>query len=265
MEIKNAALIQGRIFDIQRFSLHDGPGIRTIVFLKGCPLRCRWCCNPEGQDWEAHRMRLPGKPERLMGCDVTAGEVMETVRRDIPYYARSGGGLTLSGGEVLNQPDFARALLMLAHECGLNTCIETTGYAPREVVASVLPHVDTVLLDLKHANSEKHLAFTGRPNDLILENARYMATHAKALIIRVPVIPSFNDTDEEIRAIAALAASLPGVTQLHLLPYHRLGQDKYRALGREYTMRAFTPPTEEKMRHLLAIAEESGLLCRIGG
>lgn len=265
MGSENAALVQGRIFDIQRFSLHDGPGIRTIVFLKGCPLRCRWCCNPEGQDWEAHRMRLPGKAERLMGRDITAGEVMETVWRDIPYYSRSGGGLTLSGGEALNQPDFARALLMLAHESGLNTCIETTGYAPREVVAAALPHVDTVLLDIKHTNSEKHVAFTGQPNALILDNAQYIAAHAKALIIRVPVIPTFNDTDEEIRAIADFAKSLSGVTQLHLLPYHRLGQDKYRALGREYTMRAFAPPTDEKMRHLLTIAEESGLLCRIGG
>lgn len=265
MDRKTAALTQGRIFDIQRFSLHDGPGIRTIVFLKGCPLRCRWCCNPEGQDWEAHTMKLPGKPEKRMGKDVTAGEVMETVLRDIPYYARSGGGLTLSGGEALAQPEFARALLTLAKEEGINTCIETTGYAPREVLDAVLPYIDTVLMDIKHMSSEKHRAYTSKPNELILENARYIAARARELIIRVPVIPTFNDTPEEIRAIAGFAKTLPGVNRLHLLPYHRLGQDKYEALGREYTMRTFSPPTDEGMRYLLSVAEESGLLCQIGG
>lgn len=263
--MENLSQITGRIFDIQRFSLHDGPGIRTIVFLKGCPLRCRWCCNPEGQEWEAHVMKMPGKPQKLMGQDVTAGEVMETVMRDMPYYARSGGGLTLSGGEALGQPEFARALLMLAHEQGVNTCIETTGYAARETVASLLPHLDTVLMDIKHIDSRKHEQYTGRSNELILENARFIAAHAKELIIRVPVIPSFNDTPEEIRAIAGFAKALPGVHRLHLLPYHRLGQDKYDALGREYTMREFSPLPDEKMRYLLSVAEESGLICQIGG
>ena len=255
----------GRIFDIQRFSLHDGPGIRTIVFFKGCPLRCRWCCNPEGQDWQAHTLEMPGKPPKQMGRDVTAQEVMETVLRDMPYYARSGGGLTLSGGEALGQPDFARALLQLAHEAGINTCIETTGYAPREVILSVLPHVDTVLMDIKHMDAQKHEAHTGKRNDLILENARLIAAHASELIIRVPVIPGFNDTDKEIRAIAAFAKCLPGVQRLHLLPYHRLGQDKYEALGREYALRGVAPLSDEKMRRLLSVAEESGLLCQIGG
>ncbi|MBQ8351772.1 MAG: glycyl-radical enzyme activating protein [Clostridia bacterium] len=265
MSHKSIELTRGRIFDIQRFSLHDGQGIRTIVFLKGCPLRCRWCCNPEGQDWEAHRMKMPGKPERLMGKDVTAAEVMETVMRDMPYYARSGGGLTLSGGEALGQPDFARALLLLAHNAGINTCIETTGYAPREVLLAVLPHVDTVLMDIKHMSPEKHEAYTGKRNDLILENAQFIAEQTKELIIRVPVIPTFNDTEGEIRAIAAFARTLPGVRRLHLLPYHRLGQDKYDALGREYSMRGIPPIPDERMRYLLSVAEESGLICQIGG
>lgn len=265
MDRKIAELTKGRIFDIQRFSLHDGKGIRTIVFFKGCPLRCRWCCNPEGQNWEAHTLRMPGKPDRTAGQDVTAGEVMQTVLKDMPYYARSGGGLTLSGGEALGQPDFACALLSLAKEAGINTCIETTGYAPREVIDAVLPYLDVVLMDIKHMSPQKHLAFTGKPNDQILENAAYIAKNAKELIIRVPVIPTFNDTAEEIGAIAGLAKTLPGVKRLHLLPYHRLGQDKYAALGREYTMQAFSPPTDEKMRYLLSVAEESGLLCQIGG
>lgn len=256
---------RGRIFDIQRFSIHDGPGIRTIVFLKGCPLRCRWCCNPEGQSFEPHLMKMPGKPERLMGEDVTAGEVVRTVVRDMPYYMRSGGGLTLSGGEALGQPEFARALCMLAHANGINTCIETTGYASRETIERVLPHLDTVLMDIKHMNAEKHEAFTGKSNARILENAHLIADGARELIIRIPVIPSFNDTAEEIRAIAQFARTLRGVHRLHLLPYHRLGQDKYEALGRPYTMREFSPLPDETMRYLLSVAEESGLICQIGG
>ncbi len=255
----------GRIFDIQRFSIHDGPGIRTIVFLKGCPLRCRWCCNPEGQSYEPHRMQLPGKPEKLMGEDVTAGDVMTIVLRDMPYYMRSGGGLTLSGGEALGQPHFARALFELSHAAGVNTCIETTGFATRTVIDEVIPHADTVLMDIKHMDCQKHEAFTGQPNARILDNAPYIASLARELIIRVPVIPTFNDTPEDIRAIARFARTLPGVHRLHLLPYHRLGQDKYAALGRDYTLRALTPPPDEHMNYLLSVAQESGLICQIGG
>ncbi len=256
---------RGRIFDIQRFSIHDGPGIRTIVFLKGCYLRCRWCCNPESQEYDPVVMRMPGKPERLMGEDVTAMHVMETVLLDEPYYRRSGGGLTLSGGEALAQPEFAKALLTLAKRYGINTCIETTGYAPIEVLREIIPLVDTVLLDIKHMDSKKHEAFTGRPNEKILENARFIAENAAHLIVRVPTVPTFNATPEEIRAISRFAASLPGVRELHLLPYHRLGQDKYAAIGREYTMTEILPPTAEAMEHLLSVAEESGLICQIGG
>lgn len=263
--MENLELVTGRIFDIQRFSLHDGPGIRTIVFLKGCPLRCRWCCNPESQAWDTHVMKMKDKPEKLMGRDVTAGEVMETVLRDMPYYTRSGGGLTLSGGEALGQPEFARALLILAQNAGLNTCIETSGYASRATLTSVLPHIDTVLMDIKHLNSEKHEEYTGKPNALILENARFIAENAKELIIRVPVIPTFNDTEGEIREIARFARTLPNVKRLHLLPYHRLGQDKYDALGRDYGMRGLEPLSDERMRYLLSVAEESGLTCQIGG
>lgn len=256
---------KGRIFDIQRFSIHDGPGIRTIVFLKGCYLRCRWCCNPESQSYEKEVMRMPDKPERLMGDDVTAGKVMEIVLLDAPYYRRSGGGMTLSGGECLAQPDFSEALLTLAHRAGINTCIETTGYADDGVLKRVIPLVDHVLLDIKHMDSDKHLAFTGKPNGVILENAPRIAAMTPRLTVRVPVVPGFNDTDREIREIAMFARTLPHVAGLHLLPYHRLGQDKYAALGREYTLTDILPPTKEKMEHLLDVARESGMYCQIGG
>ncbi len=256
---------RGRIFDIQRFSIHDGPGIRTIVFFKGCPLRCRWCCNPEGQEYEPVLLKMEDKPERWAGSDVEAGEVMETVKKDMPYYKRSGGGITLSGGECLMQPDFAQALLILSHEAGFSTCIETAGHVSESALLSVLPHTDTVLFDLKHMDSVKHERFTGKPNTRILENICLAAAEAKRLIIRVPVIPGFNDTPEEIRAIARHARTLPRVTELHLLPYHRLGQDKYKATGRSYSMDGILPLSKEKIEYLLSVAEESGLRCQIGG
>lgn len=254
----------GRIFDIQRFSIHDGPGIRTIVFFKGCGLRCRWCCNPESQSSATQQLTRGGRTQEV-GRTVTAGEVMQEVLRDLPYYRRSGGGVTLSGGECLLQPEFARALLDLCHQNGLPTAIETAGFAPRENVERVLEGVDLVLMDIKHMSPEKHKAFCGHTNEQILENSRYIAAHAKRLIIRVPVIPGFNDTEEEIAAIAGYAARLPGVRELHLLPYHRLGQDKYTGLGRNYEMGEVPPPTQSRMSALLATAEQSGLICCIGG
>lgn len=255
---------KGRIFDIQRFSVHDGPGIRTIVFLKGCVLRCKWCCNPESQNFAIEEMELGGKI-KTVGQDVTVGEVMETVKRDMPYYRRSGGGLTLSGGESLCQPEFAVALLRASKEASINTAMESTGFAQYEVIEKYLPYLDLYLMDIKHMNSKKHERFTQRPNELILENARKIAEHAKKLIIRVPVIPTFNDTEEEILEIAEFAKSLPRVHELHLLPYHRLGQDKYKGLGRTYELQHLLPPQDEKMQMLLKKAESTGLKCQIGG
>lgn len=255
---------QGRIFDIQRYSIHDGPGIRTIVFLKGCFLRCRWCCNPESQEYKIQTMTVGGKP-KTMGRDVTVEEVMAEADKDEAYYRRSGGGITLSGGECLFQPDFSAAILRAAKESGYHTAIESTGCAPYEEIQKLLPYLDLYLMDIKHMDSDKHKQFTGQPNNRILENARRIASDAKELIIRVPVIPTFNNTHGEICAIAEFAASLPNVKQLHLLPYHRLGQDKYTGLGRTYTLAHIEPMAEEYMLGLLETAERSGLRCQIGG
>lgn len=255
---------QGRIFDIQKFSVHDGPGVRTIVFLKGCVLRCRWCCNPESQHYKIEEMMTAGK-KKIVGRDVTVKEVMDEVIKDSVYYRVSGGGLTLSGGECLCQPEFAVGLLKAAHDYGFNTAIESTACVSLDVVRQILPHLDHYLLDIKHINSAKHKEFTGKDNTLILENARVIAKEAKHLIIRVPVIPTFNDTPEEIAQIAAFASEILPNGELHLLPYHRLGSDKYKALGREYTLEHITPPTEEKMQQLKTEAEKYGLNVKIGG
>lgn len=258
--------VSGRIFDIQRYSIHDGAGIRTIIFLKGCALRCRWCCNPESQSFEIEPMMVQGR-RKIMGRDITVMEVMQTVKRDMPYYSRSEGGLTLSGGECLLQPEFARALLKAAKDIGINTAIESMGFASYETIEGILPYLDTYLMDIKHMNPQKHALFTGKENTLMLENARKIAASGLTqLIIRVPVVPGFNETPEEIRAIAEFAASLPGVEQIHLLPYHSYGRGKYEGLGREYPMGDTEPPSFEHMQRLKETVElHTRLYCQIGG
>ena len=253
----------GRIFDIQKFSVHDGPGIRTIVFLKGCVLRCRWCCNPESQRYEIEEM-LENGVKKTVGRDVTVAEVLDEVEKDRIYFRRSGGGITLSGGESMCQPDFATALLKEAQERGINTAIETTACAKWETVARLLPYLDTVLMDIKHIDSAKHKEFTGQPNELMLENARKIAHSGVELVVRVPVIPTFNDTVEEIRDIARFAHSI-GVKHLHLLPYHRFGYGKYVGLGREYPMGDLPSPDDQKMQSLLDAASAEGVIAQIGG
>lgn len=262
--MSNYLNIKGRIFDIQRFSVHDGPGIRTIVFLKGCFLRCKWCCNPESQSYEIEEMEQNGKMKTI-GRDVTVAEVLDEVKKDRNYYRRSGGGLTLSGGESLYQAEFALALLRGAKEAGINTALESTACASYDKIEMLLPYLDTFLMDIKHINSDKHKAFTGRGNELILENAVRIAKEVKQLVIRVPVIPTFNDADEEILEIAKFAAALPNVTRIHLLPYHKLGLDKYNGLGREYLMGDAPHIPNEKMEKFKKIAESTGLICMIGG
>lgn len=257
---------KGRIFDIQRYSIHDGDGIRTIVFLKGCVLRCRWCCNPESQSYDIEKMMVNGRAKTI-GKDVTVEEVMHTVEKDRDYYRRSGGGLTLSGGESLCQPKFAKALLQVAKSKGISTAMESMGCAPYEVIESILPYLDTYLMDIKHTDPNKHKEFTGRSNELMLENARKIAQSGQTkLVIRVPVIPGFNDTVDEIRSIAQFADKLPGVEKIHLLPYHRLGQDKYEGLGRTYLMDGILPPENEHIEMLKRVVEiETDLYCQIGG
>lgn len=283
---------KGRIFDIQKFSIHDGDGIRTIVFLKGCVLRCGWCCNPESQEYAIQTMKVSGEP-KIIGRDVTVDEVMEIVEQDRPYYYRSGGGLTLSGGESLCQPEFSRDLLRGAKERGINTAMESMACAKYEVIESILPYLDHYLLDIKHMNPAKHKEFTGKSNELMLENAKKIACSGQVrLSIRIPVIPTFNDSEEEIRAIARYAKELDeeacrigghragtscsgmekyetgsyGIEKIHLLPYHRLGQDKYDGLDRKYLMKEILPPGAEQMEGLKRAAEqESGLACQIGG
>lgn len=255
---------RGRIFNVQRFSIHDGPGIRTIVFFKGCYMRCAWCCNPESQRYEIETI-IEKDREKTVGRDVTVDDLMPEILSDKPYYRRSGGGVTLSGGEVLCQADFARELLKACQQEGLHTAVESAASSAFSEIEKILPYLDLYLMDIKHMDSQKHKEYTGVGNERILENAKKIAASGVELIIRTPVIPSFNDTAEDILAISRFASSLPGVREHHLLPYHRLGSDKYAGLGRRYSLPEIEPPSKEKMEYLLSVAETTGLKCKIGG
>lgn len=227
-------------------------------------MRCAWCSNPESQRYEIETMVEGGK-EKIVGRDVTVDEIMPELLSDLTYYRRSGGGITLSGGEVTAQPEFARELLRACKEAGLHTAIESAASSEYKNIEMLLPYLDLFLMDIKLMDPELHREYTGVDNSRILENARLVAKSGVELIIRTPVIPGVNDDAESIRAISKFARSLGTVREHHLLPYHRLGQDKYFGLDRQYSFLGIEPPTSEKMEYLLSVAEESGLYCQIGG
>ena len=300
--------VEGVVFDIQRYSVHDGPGLRTNVFLKGCPLRCAWCANPESQNLQPELMlaahncmtcgqfetpcpvcwdragsaniRIEELGERPAVCPTgaihwvgerrTAGAVMQEVRRDAPFYDRRGG-LTLTGCEATMQPAFAEALLRLARAEGIHTALETSGQTQWPVFARLLPHLDLLLYDVKHIDSEVHRRFTGLDNALILENLRRIAAlPAPQLIVRVPVIPGFNADAASLNAIAAFVLSLGHrVSEINLLPYHTLGKAKYRALGRDYPWEGRPRLADAEMQRLAELVAElvapAGMPVRLGG
>ena len=256
---------KGTVSEIQKFSVHDGPGIRTLVFLKGCPLRCKWCSNPENITVEPQYMVVQGKP-KLVGKQMTVEEVMQEVRKDMCYYRRSGGGLTVSGGEPYLQPKFTLALMMACREEGISTAIETSSFTDGKNVELLLPWLDVALCDIKHVDDDKHIRYTGQSNKNILENVRKVGlSKSTKLYIRIPVIPGFNSTEKEIGDITSYAAQIPGVRGIHLLPYHRLGETKYNGLGQEYELKGIEPMSPKEMESLLAVAKKTGLDCQIGG
>lgn len=247
---------RGRIFHVQRYSLQDGPGLRTTVFLKGCPLACSWCHNPESQHPEPEAMRAGdrclrcGTCEQLLagdgagqaeacptgalqwvGREVTVAELVAEVLRDRPFFEASGGGATFSGGEPLQQAAFvAQAMAALRAE-GVTTALDTCGHAPWEDLEAVARVADLVLYDLKLIDEGRHRAATGVPSGPILENLRRLGAVHPALWIRVPLIPGINDDAANLEATARIAAATPGVRRVDLLPYHATGLAKAERLG----------------------------------
>ncbi|HHE72079.1 MAG TPA: glycyl-radical enzyme activating protein [Chloroflexi bacterium] len=311
--------LSGLVCNIQRFSLHDGPGIRTTVFLKGCTLRCFWCHNPESIRL-TQELRL--YPDRCIGCGacvevcptgaqglspegelqfdrercqacgacvevcfagarelsarrMTVPEVVAEVLQDRAFYESSRGGVTLSGGEPALQPEFSYEILAQCREAGVHTAIETAANVRWENLARLMPVTDMVMMDLKQMDPQKHRWATGATNTLLLANARRLVETGKPIVFRTPVVPTVNDTPEEIAAIAAFVREMvllrrargdadgDGVGEdtitLELLPFHRLAGDKYRSLGLDYRATDLEPPTHEVMEALTATAAEQGI------
>lgn len=298
---------EGTVFNIQRFSVNDGPGIRTIVFLKGCPLSCQWCSNPESQDsnrellfnrkncTECHKCEAICKKDaikfnlsnridrdRCISCgecaescypgalvvsgkEMKVKEVLTEINKDYTQFRHSNGGVTLSGGEPLMQGDYALELLKGCKSMGINTAIETTGYVNKNTIDKVAPWVDLALLDIKTIDEEKHLKYVGKSNKIILENSKIISKVVPELIVRVPVIPGFNCDEKSIRAIAQFTKTLEKVKEIHLLPYHKFGLNKYECLGREYKILSeIHEPSQELMMEFKKVVEEEGLKCNIG-
>jgi pyruvate formate lyase activating enzyme len=300
----------GLVLNIQHFSTHDGPGIRTNVFLKFCSLRCKWCSNPEsihpkpelaynpskcigekecglclkppfpeggmyvidGADDKVHiNWDLVGECSEetvslcptgalhLFGQWMTVEQVLDEVEQDSAFYRESGGGITLSGGECLLQPDFSAALLEGAHRRGINTAIETAGNVPWAFMEKVLQHVDLVLHDRKLTDPERHKKWTGVDNSRIIANFEkaYATFPNTKFIVRTPLIPGVNDDEEHIRAVLASIRPFKNVIDYELLPYHRFGESKYGFLGRVYELDDFQSPTPESLRRLRAIIDEA--------
>ncbi len=241
----------GRIFDIQRFSVHDGPGIRTTVFMKGCPLSCKWCHNPEGllEDFQVKYVKnecigcarcgnrtleevknCPSGALSICGRDIEAEELLVEVLKDKAFYSQ-GGGVTFSGGECLVQSDFVAHMLKLCKENGLNTTVDTSGYVDFKCIEKTLPYCDLYLYDIKSVDSKVHMEFTEVGNELILENLKKLTSKTDNVWIRVPIIPDVNDNEEEMHAIANLVKSLGKNFPVTLIPYHGLGKAKYETLG----------------------------------
>ncbi len=283
----------GRVFDIQRFSIHDGPGIRTTVFLKGCPLRCLWCSNPEsidpkpqlsfmaekciacgacyavckpgalakGTDGKAQLDRArctncgdcagicDAQALELVGRDLRAGEVLEVVLRDRDYYVQSGGGLTLSGGEPLLQPEFVEELLLAARSQGLHCCVETAGYAGWEVFDRLKRGVDLWLFDYKESDPSLHAKFTGRERETIVARLQQLHDSGAKILLRCPMIPQCNTRTEHLDGIAALARQLPQLVGVELLPYFDLWRAKLKRFGLTTALPdTVKPPSREQLK-----------------
>lgn len=300
--------MRGLVFNIQKYSVQDGPGIRTTVFLKGCPLRCAWCHNPEGMSASAEIIVLEGRcigcreccracpqgtaiagtgpmparaedcrrcgacvvacpagARRLVGREMSVGQVMDAVWQDRIFYEDSGGGVTFSGGEPLMQFDFLRAALAACRARGLHTAVDTCGFAPTEHLLAIAPLTDLFLYDVKILDEAKHREFTGAPNRLILENLRALGAMHEQIWVRVPVVPGINDAPADLEATARFAAGIPGVRQVNLLPFHRAGLQKSLRLGRTSPVVEIRPPSPNAMADAVDLFRDLGLAARAGG
>ncbi len=261
-------MTEGTIFKIKKYALHDGPGIRTTVFFKGCPLSCRWCHNPEGIDPRPQTMSRrtsSGEIDETVGTVIGVDDLIKAIEKDVLFYDESGGGVTFSGGEPLAQPEFLEAVLAACNHLEIHAALDTSGYAPATVLDQILPRLQLVLFDLKIMDAKQHQRHTGVSNRIVLENLKRIADSQTPVRIRVPLIPGITDGDDNIEAIVRFAGTLKTIDGVDLLPFHRIGGEKYRRLGMTDNMTGTAPPVPERVATIKHRFESAGLTVSIGG
>jgi len=251
---------KGIIFNIQRFSVNDGPGIRTTVFMKGCPLSCWWCHNPESRQFG--KQILNG---RQMGEDYTAEQLLNEIEKDRIFYDESGGGVTFSGGEPLAQPVFLSEMLDICREADIHTAVDTTGYAGLDLIEKIGTRADHILYDLKLMDPVEHLKYTGISNTEILENLDYLLSNGSNVIIRIPLIPGITDTKENLDKILEFLSGYNKQPEVNLLPYHRIAEGKYHKYGIKYKMNGVNELTDDEIAKYKTLFEKAGFRVKIGG
>lgn len=264
--------MEGTIFDIKHFAVHDGPGIRQTVFFKGCPLNCWWCHNPESQNINIESYikvnKLDGKEfkkEVAIGYKITADELFKTIQGDKIFFEESGGGVTFSGGEPLMQADFLYELLKVCKVHKIHTCVDTTGFASESSLQKIAELADCFLFDIKIINNDLHKKYTGVPVNGILENLKWLDKNNKNVILRFPVIPGITNTTQNLSEIKSLIKSLKNINQIDLLPYHNISNGKYTRFKKENKMKNTEALSDEEMLQLKTEFEAIGFQVGIGG
>ena len=266
--------MEGIIFNIKRYAIHDGPGIRVTFFMKGCPLACLWCHNPEGISPEIRSIeridRIGEKEFRVMeqvGKAYRVSDLEQVVSKERVFIEESGGGITFSGGEPLMQHKFVLEALKRFRELELHTCLDTSGQTSPGVIDSVLPYTNLFLLDIKHMSEDLHKQHTGVSNRQILGNYKRILESGRAVQLRIPVIPGYNDSADELKAMRdyIVANRRDNLKRIDLLPYHKIGSSKYARFGMEYRMNGVEQPSAERMKEVKKFFEETGIKVKIGG
>ncbi|MHA1941667.1 MAG: glycyl-radical enzyme activating protein [Candidatus Hodarchaeales archaeon] len=259
----------GIIFDVKHFAVHDGPGIRTTIFFKGCPLRCSFCHNPESQNPSPEEIMNPSSSNmEIVGTLKSVHEIMTEIEKDIIFFDESGGGVTISGGEPLLQVDFLLNILKMCKEFEIHTALDTTGYASVETIKAIDQYVDLYLYDLKFINSTKHEQHTGVSNEKILFNLKYLDKNQKNVNIRIPLIPNLTDTDENILEIGEYVRALSSIKNINLLPYNRFGEQKYHRLNRNFELGKIgqlKTQSDKELNRIKNMLEVLGIKVNIGG
>jgi pyruvate formate lyase activating enzyme len=306
---KSDTIVKKRmVIDISRMTIHNGPGIRTLILFKGCPLRCIWCSTPESQKETSEIVLYPercifcgdclpvcpngaitiidkkiaierslcnncgncasvcyAEALRLLGRPYTVEELMDVIKRDAVAYKHSSGGVTVSGGEPFQRPEFLVELFQELKKNNINICVDTCGFTSRANIDAALPYVDSFLWDVKHMDDAAHKELTGVSNRLILNNLRFVSDRGIPVYLRLPVIPVYNDSEENIRAVCLFAKDLPSLVEIDLLPLHHLGRARYVSLGREYPIEGMSLIPDERLYQMKGFVESFGLKCNIIG